>query len=123
MDEDKGRVTEEGSPIMGDIESNFEGIEEENKKQLRNKIILWSAIALGIIILVILIIVILLVTKNREEEEKPTDQDGESEEITGTPVGNITGIFGVNEGVDTKKIRILSDEFQYDKNVAIYLYF
>lgn len=116
MDEEKGRVTEEGSPIMGDIESNFEGIEEENKKQLRNKIILWSAIALGIIILVILIIVILLITKNKEEE-KPTD---EPDEITGTPVGKITGIFDVN-GEKTKKIRILSEEFQYDKNVAIYI--
>ena len=105
--EDKGRVTEEGSPILGDIESGFGGIEEENKKNFRNKIMLYGGVALGVVV-IITIIIILVLSGNKDKEE---ETDNPSDKVEGEPVGSIFGDFNIskNEG----KAQILSEEFDY----------
>lgn len=55
-----------GSPITGEIDANFAGLENERKKNLRNKIIIWAAVALGIIIL--LTVVIILAIKSSKKK-------------------------------------------------------
>ena len=53
-------MEEEGeaiNPVSGEIEPNFAGLEEERKKNLRNQVIIWGAVTIGIIIVVAIIII------------------------------------------------------------------
>ena len=112
----KKQKMEEGDnlvPISGDIETNFGGIEAERKKQLRNKIIMWAAVGLGVIIIVIIIILLALNGGSGNGEGEGEEDDGIPKEI----YGDITCIFDVFSG----EIDILSEEFEYQKNLVIYL--
>ena len=108
---------EKDSPILGDIESNFTRISGENKKKLRNAILFWGRIVL---ILFIITRIFLFLNSNRnnyiasisDDEQKVDQSDAKS-----GPYGNIYCYFDVNQG-DTQ---ILSEEFEYDNNVVIYI--
>ena len=114
---------EEGDPIVpiqGEIDSNFAGIESERKKQLRNKLIMWGAVGLGVLIIIIIIIILALNggsnDKDKEKEgggSDDPDEDNVPEEI----FGDIICIYEVSSG----EINILSDEFDYQNNLRIYL--
>ena len=112
MEEEGDTIT----PISGDIDSNFAGLEAERKKKLRNQIIIWGAASLGIIIAVT-IIIILILNSGGEKGEQGKGKDGEKDDkkddeddgpIPEEVFGNITCIYEVNQG----EINILSDEFE-----------
>ena len=100
-----------GSPITGEIDANFAGLENERKKNLRNKIIIWAAVALGIIIL--LTVVIILATNSPKKKE----DDNTPEEVPGEIKGYLVCIYDIFE----EEINILSEEFENKNNVAIYI--
>ena len=89
---------EKDSPILGDIESNFTGISDENKKKLRNTILFWGRIVL---ILFIISRIILFLNSHRnnyianksDDEQKVDQSDAKS-----GPYGNIYCYFDVNQG-------------------------
>lgn len=121
--EDKGRVTEEGSPILGDIESGFGGIEEENKKNLRNKLLLYGGVALGVVVIITIILILVLSGSrggdgSNESGDNQGESDNPSDKVDGDPVGNIYGIFKLNN--DKGEAQILSEDFDYQNNVVIY---
>jgi surface protein len=104
--------TEEGNPfgpINGEIESNFAGLEQEQKKKLRNKIVIWLSITFAVISIVSLII-----TLTFKGAGPSGDEPGQ---VSGKVIGNIQCIFEVYQG-DTK---ILSDDFEYKNNLAIFI--
>ena len=110
MEEEGDTIT----PISGDIDSNFAGLEAERKKKLRNQIIIWGAASLGIIIAVTIIIILILNSGGEKGEQgKDGEKDDKKDDEDDGPIpeevfGNITCIYEVNQG----EINILSDEFE-----------
>ena len=109
--EEEDKKTEEGNPfgpINGEIEPNFAGLEQEQKKKLRNKILMWVSITCAVIVIVSLIIILAF---------KGGSNSGEYEQVSGEVIGNIQCIYDVYQG-DTK---ILSDDFENKNNLAIFI--
>ena len=113
---------EEGDPIVpiqGEIDSNFAGIESERKKQLRNKLIMWGAVGLGVLIIIIIIIILALNggsnDKDKEKEGGGGEDDDSDDKIPEEIFGDIICIYEVSSG----EINILSDEFDYQNNLRI----
>ena len=119
MEEEGDTIT----PISGDIDSNFAGLEAERKKKLRNQIIIWGAASLGIIIAVTIIIILILNSGGEKGEQgKDGEKDDKKDDEDDGPIpeevfGNITCIYEVNQG----EINILSDEFEKNFDLAIYV--
>ena len=99
---------EEGdiSPIQGNLEDSFPEIDSERKKQLRNKILLWGGVSLGVLVIIIVIIIIILSVNSGNDKE-------DTKEI----YGEILCTYEVSTG----EINILSEEFDYKNNLIIYL--
>ena len=105
------------NPIMGDIDTNFAGLENERKKQLRNKIIMWGAICIGILIIVIIIIILALNIKNDNEKKEDKEDDDDDDKIPKEIFGYLTCGYDVSSG----NINILSEEFENKNNLVIYI--
>ena len=118
------RKNEEGdplAPIGGELEANFAGLEKEQNRKLRNKIIMWVGITIGVIVVVTVIIIIALNSgAGKKDEEKPSDSDSDTdtpEVVPGDVVGNIKCTYNINQG----DINILSEDFENKNNVAIFI--
>ena len=109
---------EEGeiSPIKGEIDSNFAGLETERKKKLRKQMIFWGAASAGVIILVTVIIVLIL-NKGGSGEKEDGKKEEEEEIIPNEVYGNITCVFDLQEG----EAKILSENFNKDFALVIYV--
>ena len=73
------------APITGEIESNFAGLEAERKKKIRNQLIMWGAVSLGVIIIIAIIIILVLSSGDKEEKIPPL-------------YGEITCIYDITSG-------------------------
>ena len=116
-------MEEEGeaiNPVSGEIEPNFAGLEEERKKKLRNQVIIWGAVTIGIIIVVAIIIILILNGGSKSEDPDKSDKSSDEEEdepVSGEVWGNITCIYDINEG----EINIVSEEFEKNFDVVVYI--
>ena len=108
MEED--RKNEEGDPlepINGELDPNFAELEKAQNKKLRNKIILWVGITIGVIAVVSLVIILAL--KSGAGKKK-----GDDERVI---FGNIHCTYDIKQG----EINILSDDFENKDNIDIYI--
>ena len=131
QEEENNPINEPETPLTGDIEDNFGGIDEERKKKIRKQLLFWGGISLGVIVIVTLIIIIILVkggddAKNDNSPESgpnpkpgpnPEPTDSDEKPIPPGVYGNIIASYDVKVG----NVKLVSDDFEKTFDIIMYV--
>ena len=124
-EEENNAINDTQTPLTGEIEENFGGLEEEHKKKIRNQILLWGGVCLGVIAIVTIIIVLILTKggdSSKDSEDggggKKPDEDGKgTDEVSPDVYGNIIAVYDVKKG----NVKLLSDDFEKTFEIIMYV--